>query len=90
MQVVTTKPAVTQSKPSTSTSIFKCYKCREAGHRASECKKGDCLGKNLFIEAEEEAEEQNGEFDLILGFHLFILHLLGAYLHLFEVNGVFL
>ncbi|GFS38039.1 hypothetical protein Acr_00g0055300 [Actinidia rufa] len=62
-QAVTAKPASSQSKPSTSTSSFKCYKCRELGHRAAECKKGDRLGKNLFVEAEEDAEEQNGEPD---------------------------
>ncbi|GFZ11343.1 hypothetical protein Acr_22g0007410 [Actinidia rufa] len=35
-QAVTAKPAGTQSKPSTSTSGFKCYKCGESGHRAAE------------------------------------------------------
>ena len=44
---MTAKPVGTQSKSSTS----------------AECKKGDRLGKNLFIESEEETKEQNGEPD---------------------------
>ena len=65
-QAVAAKPTSTQFKVGTSTPDFKCYKSGEPGHRTVECKKGDCLGKNLFLKTEEEAEEHNSEPDPIL------------------------
>lgn len=49
-------PLPSNNKASTST-CSKCFKCGEPGHRASECWKGDRVGKGLFVEANDISEE---------------------------------
>ncbi|KAH7853380.1 hypothetical protein Vadar_001762 [Vaccinium darrowii] len=52
----TTPPAIRAGAGSGSGS--KCFKCGEPGHRAFECRKGERLGKALFVDSDGVVNEQ--------------------------------
>ena len=57
-QSIQGKDQVNQANPQpnrivASSSGPRCFKCGEAGHRMTDCRKGGQYGKGLFIESEE-------------------------------------
>ncbi|KAF5199080.1 hypothetical protein FRX31_011329 [Thalictrum thalictroides] len=42
---------------------FKCFKCGEPGHKATDSRKSDRQGKNLFTEGDEDADEGMEDFE---------------------------
>ena len=62
------KCQVNQANPqpnriATSSSSPQCFKCGEAGHIMTDCKKGGRYGKGLFIESEEYTDDHLNTFD---------------------------
>ena len=62
------KGQVNQANPqpnrtAASSSDLQCFKCGEAGHRMTDCKKGGRYGKGLFIESEECTDDHLNTFE---------------------------
>ncbi|KAF7120408.1 hypothetical protein RHSIM_Rhsim13G0079100 [Rhododendron simsii] len=53
---------VPQSNKAITGSGFRCFKCGEQGHRATDCRKGDRPGKALFLDTDEPIYEQDCGF----------------------------